>query len=53
MSYRENADGYRLTAAGMKWFCDHYLSGGQGSESDPRVSPLCERDEVLAAAPLV
>lgn len=50
-SYVENAEGYRLTAAGMKWFCDHYLSGGQGSESDPRVSPLCERDEVLASAP--
>ena len=50
-SYVENAEGYRLTAAGMKWFCDHYLSGGHGSESDPRVSPLCERDEVLAAAP--
>ena len=50
-SYAENAEGYRLTASGMKWFCDLYLSGGHGSESDPRVSPLCERDEVLAAAP--
>ncbi|MEY4362485.1 MAG: hypothetical protein RL391_1791, partial [Actinomycetota bacterium] len=50
-SYRDNADGYRLTAAAMKWFCDHYLSGGQGSESDPRVSPLYADDAILATAP--
>jgi acetyl esterase len=50
-SYRDNADGYRLTAAAMKWFCDHYLSGGHGSESDPRVSPICADDAVLATAP--
>ena len=24
-SYRENADGYLLTAADMRWFWDHYL----------------------------
>lgn len=50
-SYVDNADGYRLTAASMKWFCDHYLSGEQGSEDDPRVSPLCAPDSALAGSP--
>lgn len=50
-SYRENADGYRLTASSMKWFCDHYLSGSNGSEVDPRVSPLHEDPSILAKAP--
>lgn len=50
-SYRDNADGYRLTAASMKWFCDHYLSGDHGSEDDPRVSPLCAPDSALVGAP--
>lgn len=50
-SYRDNAEGYRLTAAGMKWFCDHYLSGSEGSEDDPRVSPLCASRATLASAP--
>jgi acetyl esterase len=50
-SYRDNADGYRLTATGMKWFCDHYLSGTEGDEDDPRVSPLYADDRTLAAAP--
>lgn len=50
-SYRDNAEGYRLTAASMKWFCDHYLSGGHGSEDDPRVSPLCAPESALAGAP--
>lgn len=50
-SYRENAEGYRLTANGMKWFCDHYLSGPEGSHDDPRVSPLCADTATLAAAP--
>ncbi|MEY3492639.1 MAG: hypothetical protein RL413_57, partial [Actinomycetota bacterium] len=50
-SYIDNADGYRLTAAGMKWFCDHYLSGGQGAPDDPRVSPLCAPDSSLASSP--
>lgn len=50
-SYRDNANGYRLTAAAMKWFCDHYLSGQQGSESDPRVSPLCADDAILSTTP--
>jgi acetyl esterase len=50
-SYVDNAEGYRLTAAGMKWFCDHYLSGGAGSPTDPRVSPLFVTDHVLADSP--
>ena len=50
-SYVDNADGYRLTAASMKWFCDHYLSGEHGSEDDPRVSPLCAPDSALASSP--
>lgn len=50
-SYRENADGRFLTASGMRWFIDHYLSGGHGSPDDPRVSPLLASDEALAASP--
>jgi acetyl esterase len=50
-SYRENAEGYFLTANGMAWFVEHYLAGGQGSEDDPRVSPLLASDEALAASP--
>jgi acetyl esterase len=50
-SYRENAEGYFLTASSMQWFCDHYLSGGEGSATDPRVSPLLGSDAALAATP--
>ena len=50
-SYVENAEGYFLTATSMAWFLDHYLSGGEGSADDPRVSPLLASDEVLAASP--
>lgn len=50
-SYQENANGYRLTAAGMKWFCDHYVSGAAGSERDPHVSPLHADATTLSAAP--
>lgn len=50
-SYVENGDGYFLTAAGMRWFIDHYLSGGRGSARDPRVSPLFAADEALAQSP--
>lgn len=50
-SYRENANGYRLTAAGMKWFCDHYLSGPHGSPEDPDVSPLLTDEEILSTSP--
>lgn len=50
-SYRENADGYFLTASSMKWFLGHYLAGGQGSPTDPRVSPLLATDDDLARTP--
>jgi acetyl esterase len=50
-SYRDNAEGYFLTAGSMQWFLNHYLSGGEGSPTDPRVSPLHAPDAVLAATP--
>ena len=50
-SHQENKDGPFLTHAGMKWFVKQYLSGSQGTPTDPRVSPLLDTDEVLAAAP--
>jgi acetyl esterase len=37
-SYREKADGYYLTAAGMRWYWDHYLGGADGTSPD--ASPL-------------
>jgi acetyl esterase/lipase len=50
-SYEENGDGYLLTAAAMDWFIEHYLSGGAGSRTDPRVSPLLGTDDAVAATP--
>jgi acetyl esterase len=50
-SYKDNGEGYRLTAAGMKWFCDHYLSGSIGTPTDPRVSPLFADGATLTSAP--
>ena len=50
-SYEELADGFWLTRAGMHWFLEHYLSGGEGTPSDPRVSPLLAEDEAFAASP--
>ena len=50
-SYKDNGEGYRLTAAGMKWFCDHYVSGSIGTPTDPRVSPLFAGATTLASAP--
>jgi acetyl esterase len=37
-SYRDNGDGYYLTAAGMRWYWDHYLGGADGGRPD--ASPL-------------
>jgi acetyl esterase len=37
-SYREQADGYYLTAAGMRWYWAHYLGGADGAAPD--ASPL-------------
>ncbi|MEX2625323.1 MAG: alpha/beta hydrolase [Ilumatobacteraceae bacterium] len=50
-SYRDNAEGCFLTATAMGWFIDHYLSGGQGTPDDPRVSPALAPDEAVAASP--
>ena len=33
-SWREHADGYHLTADGMRWYWDHYLGGADGSAPD-------------------
>lgn len=41
-SYRDNAEGYLLTAEMMTWFEGHY-TGGEHLD-DPRVSPLFEDD---------
>jgi acetyl esterase len=37
-SWREFADGYHLTADGMRWYWDHYLGGADGQAPD--ASPL-------------
>ncbi len=50
-SYTENAEGYFLTAAAMRWFIDQYLADGAGARDDPRVSPLCAEPAALAATP--
>jgi acetyl esterase len=38
-SYVENAEGYGLSAAGMKWFLNHYLTSADEA-NDAYVSPL-------------
>jgi acetyl esterase len=42
-SYMENADGYGLTAAGMRWFWSHYLNNESEADS-AYVSPLRASD---------
>ncbi len=42
-SYVENAEGYGLTAAGMRWFWGHYLSN-EAEADNPYVSPLRASD---------
>jgi acetyl esterase len=39
-SISENGEGFLLTAAGMRWFVDHYLTGTGISPADPSVSPI-------------
>jgi len=41
-TYREFADGYRLTRDAMEWYWGHYLGGE--SRSDPEVNPLLQTD---------
>jgi acetyl esterase len=50
-SFVENADGPQLTAAGMQWFVNHYLSGTSTNLTDPRVSPHFAADHVVASSP--
>ena len=50
-SHEECSEGPFLTTAGMQWFLDHYLSGGDGDPDDPRVSPLLADDAALARSP--
>jgi acetyl esterase len=50
-SIDENADGYLLTKAGMRWFVDHYLGSSGIDAADPRVSPLHAADAAVAATP--
>jgi acetyl esterase len=47
-SYRENADGYLLTADMMRWFWDHYLNSPDDA-ANPLASPL--RADDLAGLP--
>ena len=50
-SLDENADGYLLTKAGMRWFIDHYLDDSGVGSDDVRVSPLNASDEALSRTP--
>jgi acetyl esterase len=50
-SHEECCDGPFLTAAGIRWFRDYYLSGSDGAVDDPRVSPLLATDDALAKSP--
>jgi acetyl esterase len=42
-SYRDNADGYRLTRAAMQYYWNHYLRQPSDAD-DPRASPLRAAD---------
>ncbi len=42
-SYTDNAEGYGLTAAGMRWFWGHYLNS-EAEADNPYVSPLRAAD---------
>jgi len=42
-SYRENAEGYGLRAAGMRWFWGHYLNSESEAEN-PFAAPLRAKD---------
>jgi len=42
-SYRDNAEGYLLTAASMRWFRDHYVPD-EDRRREPYVSPVYAED---------
>ena len=49
-SYRENAEGYLLTAEAMEWFWDHYVAEPRAAQRAlrlaaprARTSPACRR----------
>jgi acetyl esterase/lipase len=42
-SYRDNGDGYFLTASMMAWFWDHYVPN-RAERANPLASPLCSPD---------
>jgi acetyl esterase len=48
-SYRDNGEGYQLTAEAMEWFYELYL--GDRDREDPLVSPLYAPPEDLAELP--
>jgi acetyl esterase len=48
-SYRQNAEGYLLTAGDMAWFWDHYLGGDKTRGAEPYASPL--KAKTLAGLP--
>jgi acetyl esterase len=50
-SLDENADGYLLTKAAMRWFVDHYLVDSGITSDDLRVSPLNAPDAALRRTP--
>jgi acetyl esterase len=48
-SYRDNADGYLLTAHDMEWFWNHYLGDATARGAEPYASPA--RAKSLAGLP--
>lgn len=50
-SIAENGEGYLLTAAGMRWFVDHYLGDTGIDPADPSVSPLFATQRRIGRSP--
>lgn len=50
-SHVDNAEGYLLTAASMRWFIGHYVGDDPAARLDPRVSPLLASDDELRRSP--
>lgn len=50
-SITENGEGYLLTAAGMRWFVDHYLVDTGIDPADPSVSPLSASSRRIGRSP--